>query len=298
MGDFTFYGDESYGKEDAYAVAGYIASVPQWKKFIEAWKPFAQEEGFTVLHKRLLEHNVKGSEFEWATLTKDQKYERKTRINQRACEIILGHCMAGVGQAVQKSEWQRSITNHGAKWPALLGRSFYAAGVFGCLTLAVDMMERKRRTGMIRYVFEDGADGRNEAEEMLKALKADPVTRNRFRIAGYSFESKTDPQFIPLQAADFLAYESYRQLDNQAFGPKLDSRGNIINPRGAFRRLVRADDPQFRNVDPRDMPCGHRGAWFDAAKIRSMVQEIHVALRKGDLMDTDYETQNRVRKLR
>ena len=93
MGDFTFYGDESYGKEDAYAVAGYLASVPQWDKFIEAWKPFAQEEGFTVLHKRLLEHNRKGSkentEFVWNNLTAEQKAEKRLRINQRACGIIL-----------------------------------------------------------------------------------------------------------------------------------------------------------------------------------------------------------------
>ena len=54
------------------------------------------------------------------------------------------------------------------------------------------MMEQKRKTGMIRYVFEDGAEGRTEAEAMLRELKADSRTRGKFRIAGYSFESKTD----------------------------------------------------------------------------------------------------------
>ena len=56
MGDFTFYGDESYGDgADAYAVAGYVASVEQWEKFIEQWKQFAKDEEFAILHKADLE---------------------------------------------------------------------------------------------------------------------------------------------------------------------------------------------------------------------------------------------------
>jgi hypothetical protein len=289
MGDFTFYGDESYGEADAYAVAGYLASVAQWEKFNDAWRRFAKDEGFTVLHKRLLEHNRKGSkantEFVWADLNAEEKAEKRKRINARACRIILAHALGGVGHAVQKSEWQRSISDHGAKWPSVLGRSVYAAGVFGCLNLAADLMEKKRRTGMIRYVFEDGADGRGGAEAMIEELSANRRTRDKFRIAGYSFESKTDPAFIPLQAADFLAYESYRQLDNQAFGVKLDSRGNIINPRGAFRCLVRADDPAYKGVDPYEMPCAHKGAWFDSAKIRAMVADIGRLLGTHDLAE-------------
>src|SRR5688572_9088807 len=105
MGDFVFYGDESSGPEDAYAVAGYVASVEQWESFRKQWKIFAEEEGFTVLHKRLLEHNAKGSEFEWPGMSQPEKQEKKKRINQRACQIILDHALAGIGMAVQRSEW-------------------------------------------------------------------------------------------------------------------------------------------------------------------------------------------------
>ena len=77
MGDFTFYGDESFGDVDAYSVAGYLASVERWESFIKEWKQFRQDEGFTILHKRLLEHNTPGSEFEWPNLSKSEKYEKK-----------------------------------------------------------------------------------------------------------------------------------------------------------------------------------------------------------------------------
>jgi hypothetical protein len=297
MSDFTFYGDESYGDGvDAYAVAGYVASVNQWEKFIEAWKEFRRAENFCVLHKAELEHCATGSDFEWKGLSPDEKYERKTRINKRACELIVQHAAFGVGHAVQKSEWQRSIAEHDAKWPGLLGRSFYAAGVYGCLNLAAELMENTRRTGMIRYVFEDKKrDGRGEAEDLLRALKADERTRDRFRIAGYSFESKHDPEFIPLQAADFLAYESFKQINNQilAGGLKLDRNGNLVGPRGVFRNLVQADDPRYV-TNPNDLPCPHRGSWMDATTIRSMVADIKLRLGTGDLVDIDHETKDRV----
>jgi hypothetical protein len=77
MGDFTFYGDESYGDVDAYSVAGYLASVEQWESFIAAWKELCKDEEFTVLHKADLETNVEGSEFEWLDLSAEEKYEKK-----------------------------------------------------------------------------------------------------------------------------------------------------------------------------------------------------------------------------
>jgi hypothetical protein len=47
----------------------------------------------------------------------------------------------------------------------------------------------------------------------------------RFHMTGYSFESKDDPACVPLRAVNFVAYESYRQIDNQVLnrGLKLDS---------------------------------------------------------------------------
>ena len=268
MGDFTFYGDESYGVADAYAVAGYVASVEQWEKFIGQWKAFREEEGFTVLHKRLLEHNRK--EFEWPILSKEEKAEKKRRINTRACNLILNYVGAGAGLAVQKSTW-RSVAAE-SKWAEAFGKSFYAAGVFGCLNLVSKWFEDRRKIGMIRYVFEEGAEGRDEAEKMLRRLKKDPIARDKFRIAGYSFESKEKPGFIPLQSADFLAYEGYRQIDNQVVNSvKLDKTGRPFNMRGAMRCLMRMDDPTYKNCHPDNLPTPHYVRWFDSQAIQNLI---------------------------
>jgi hypothetical protein len=79
-----------------------------------------------------------------------------------------------------------------------MGRSFYAAGVWACLNMVGAWAEEKPDVGTVRYVFEDGADGRDEVEKMLRKLKRDPHDRQKYRIHGYSFESKKDPDFVPL----------------------------------------------------------------------------------------------------
>ena len=170
--------------------------------------------------------------------------------------------------SVQKSEWQSQVAPDSG-WTEFLGKSFYAAGVYGCLNLVASAFRDARKVGMIRYVFEEGVEGRDEAERMLRRLKSDSWMRDKFLIGGYSFESKYKPEFVPLQAADFLAYESYRQIDNQILGRgiKTTRDGQIIKPRGALRCLLRADDPRYANVEPSDLPVPHFGVWLDRQRL-------------------------------
>ena len=284
MGDFTFYGDESYGKVDAYSVAGYLASVQSWESFIKEWKQFREDEEFTILHKRELEHNPVGSEFEWPDLSKSEKYEKKKRINARACDIILRHAIVGVSLVVQKSEWDALVARSSARLMELFGKSFYAAGVLWCLNMTVATFEEKRKVGMIHYVFERGA-GQGEAYKMLEEMKSDPRDRDKYRIAGFSFEDKSDPEFVPLQAADFLAYETYRQIDNQIFGQgkKLTAEGKRIGMRGAMRCLIRADDPMYGNTEPHKLPVPHYLIWLDKKGIEYFSRQLQETLKAEGL---------------
>lgn len=278
MAMFTFYGDESYAPNtNAYAVSGYIATVEQWEEWEREWRELGRGEGFTILHKRLLETNVKGSVFEWPDLTADEKREKKKRINSRACDIILRRVNAGFTAAISKTEWKEIVAE--SRWAAALGKSFYAAGVYVCLNLISMWIEQfpNRRDPIdgIRYVFEEGADGRDEAEAMIREFKRDERQCERYKIKGYSFEKKKD--VWPLQAADFLAYESYRHIDNQLMGEvKRDSRGMEIPTRQVLKRLVQHDDPRYRDLPPANRPTPHYGFFMEKehmAEILSGLEE-------------------------
>lgn len=276
MSEFVGYFDESYGTADAYSVAGYVATIEQWRGFISEWRKLAKQEKFSILHKVDLEHHVKGSRFEWPNLTDRGKALRKQQINSKACKIILNHLSAAFGASVQKSEWESQVAK-GSKWGDMMGRSFYAAGVWTCLNMVSAWAEARTEVDLIHYVFEEGADGRHEAEMMLRKLKKEPLDRQKYRIRDYSFESKRDPNFVPLQAADFLAYESYRHIDNRIVQGIKTHKGKPLEPRGALRCLLRADDPRYTNVHPLDLPLPYHGIWLDKDSITELLNGLNGA---------------------
>ena len=283
MSELVAYFDESYGRADAYSVAGYVATVEQWDSFVSEWRKLAKEEKFPVLHKVDLEHNVKDTRFEWPNLTDRGKSLKKKRINSKACKIILKHLSAAFGASVQKSEWESQVAL-GSKWGDMMGRSFYAAGVWVCLNMVRDWAD-SRQADLIQYVFEEGAAGRHEAEAMLRKLQKDPMDRQKYRIGGYAFESKKDPEFVPLQAADFLAYESYRHIDNRIVEGIKIHKGKPLEPRGVLRCLLQSDDPRYANAHPLDLPLPYYGIWLDKDSIAELLAGLNGAF--ADFPRTD-----------
>jgi hypothetical protein len=278
MAMFTFYGDESYGTEDAYSVAGYISTVEQWEELVREWREFARDEGFTVLHKKLLEHNVAGSEFEWPNLTFTEKQAKKKRINQRACGIILRRVIAGFSCSVVKSHWENFDKS---PWTEALGECFYAAGGINVMRLVAVWVDDFNRRGIpIRFVFESGADGRDELEKILrknlKTAKATPnAPDNIFEFSGYSFEDKKDPNFVPLQTADLLAYETYRQMGNRMLGEiKKDRYGNEIPVRGALSCVLQDGSQygQYHFLPYNRRPTPHYGHYFTRDYLKGMLK--------------------------
>ncbi len=280
MAMFTFYGDESHGSIDAYVVAGYIATVGQWTELTREWRELGAREGFSIMHKRLLEHNIKDTEFEWPDLTREEKQEKKKRINNAACKIILRRVTAGFCAAVTKSVWDEVVIN--SRWAEKLGKSFYAAGVYSCMNLVAGWMEDRHHTVTpvegIRYIFEDGAHGGKEARKLLQTLKDEPHSREHFKMQGFDFEDKYHPDYVPLQAADFFAYESYRQLDNRVIeGIKRDKRGKLFEPRGALKCLLQQDDPRYADIagpHPDRAPTPHFGLFLDEPKIKGLFSDL------------------------
>jgi hypothetical protein len=288
MTEFTAYFDESHGREDAYAVAGYVAPVGQWVELAREFRELGRQEGFTVLHKSDLEHNIVGSEFEWPDLDTAEKRAKKLRINSRACRIIKRRVNAGFAAAVKKSVWESVVTT--GPWGNVLGKSFYAAGVYACLHLVSMWADRFSRNDPIRYVYEEGADGRDEAEKMLRQVKRDRKRKQVYRFSGYSFESKNDPNFVPLQAADFLAYESYRQLDNRVLqGIKKDKEGRDLPVRGAMKCLLYYDDGlEGRYYNRADkLPTPIFPVWLDEKEIIKLAEALDNLAIGGDGSPSD-----------
>jgi hypothetical protein len=68
----------------------------------------------------------------------------------------------------------------------------------------------------VQYVFEAGARGRRRVQKMFESLYNEGKFRTLCRIGSWKFATK--PEAVQLQAADFLAYELYKQMDNRIVG--------------------------------------------------------------------------------
>ncbi|MBV9957894.1 MAG: hypothetical protein JO360_05700 [Acidobacteria bacterium] len=241
---FTVYIDESYGTADAYSVAGYVATESQWEELAREWREFAQQEGFTILHKRCLEHFQ--DEFKWEGLSQKEKEAKRLRINQRACKIILRRVNAGFSASVKKSDWLAMDKTEIAK---TLGTGLYAAGVMSCMKLVVAWAQDFNKQGDIDYVFESGANGATEVTRLLQEISSVEPLRQFYRLGSWGFARKKpiddnlNSAVIPLQTADLLAYETYRHVDNKLLDSnKLNKYGKAFPMRGALACLLQQDD--------------------------------------------------------
>lgn len=235
---FTVYLDESYGPVDAYSVAGYVGTVEEWIKFERDWKGMLKTEQVDYLHKRELEH-CEGQFKKWKTLSKEEQAANKLRVNKQASGIIRRRASAGFGFSVIKSEWDRVDKGMWASW---YGENFYAAGALNCMrTIVSKWAVEFNHEEPIRYIFERGAEGAHEVDRMLRIFDRYDSLRFAYRLGGWSFERKKDevikgvsyPGVIQLQAADFLAYEVYRDMEHRIIGDQSRPR------RGAFLSLIK-----------------------------------------------------------
>ena len=198
----TAYFDDSgtSPKENVAVVAGYVGYSDQWGMFAAKWKELLDQSGIKVSHRSDMEcfHG------EFASWTPD----KRTDFVKKADKIIQKRTSMPVGSAVIKSDFEEMV-------PTRLEK--HIGGHFGwCVTEAVALTNswanKINHKGPIHWVFEAGTTGQPRVNEMLSRLYANTDWRKRFRIKSWSFGDKS---LLPLQAADFVAYEAYKQIQNQ-----------------------------------------------------------------------------------
>jgi hypothetical protein len=140
-----------------------------------------------------------------------------------------------IGSAVIKEDWESVMPN----W---VKKSF--GGVYGwcaheCIVAVRHWCERpiRRYQHPINWVFECGAEGWTQVAQMLTELAANPALKKQFRIGSWTFSGK---DVIPLQAADTIAYEIFKQVENQIL-----DHGDKHNVRFSMQNLIRPQDSHY-----------------------------------------------------
>ncbi len=222
------------------AVAGHIGTVEAWKRFAGKWQQLLDQNGVKVMHRTDLE-SFEG-EF---SRQKGWTEERKRTLLTKAHELIRQHTLTGIGTSVLRADYEKYMT-------PFLKRKY--GGVYGwcaheCIISVAKWCEITHRKGPVDWVFEQGTAGAGQVLTMFRELQKD----SEFELGNVSFGRK---RLYPLQSADVIAYETYKQTENQI----LDQGKRAV--RFSLKQLLRPAEAKYFQ-------------YWDAKRIQDWISRVH-----------------------
>ena len=197
------YFDESgtHSSSKAIAVAGYLSTAEQWKLFTEEWKAALEEFQLEQFHMTDFANRAK----DYSSWTDCERNARFARL----AAIIRRHTLASISSGFLRQSFD-AIFDRDAK--RFVGGP-YGAAVGMCFLDVAERLKPLYPSARVAYVFESGAKGAGDIASAFRMNYADAETREQFKLESFRFDEKR--QCVPLQAADILAYELYRQIPKQ-----------------------------------------------------------------------------------
>ena len=198
---FDASGDES--SQLIIVVAGFISSAGDWVDFSKRWTERLQEDGISYMHMKEFAHSVGQFSSGW----KGDKGRRNALLGD-LMNIIKSNTYRKFGVVVVNETFRKTVS---AKIQEDWHLNAYSLAGRGCAKGVNEWATEERYKGPIDLVFEEGDAG---ASLLHKRLVEDgyqaPIfkpKKNRLTPQGILL-----PAFVPLQAADFLAYELFLEV--------------------------------------------------------------------------------------
>jgi hypothetical protein len=203
----TAYFDESESPT-ACAVVGVASTADRWERFDADWKRMLDKYKIGSLHMKEFAHS-KGDFESWKG---DEKQRREFIL--RAIEIISRRCMKAMGIVIGRQAFSNTLGND--QLISGFYSSEYVASSFMCLLLAQKWRDKCGFQLPVDYVFDRGNAKRKGFQQAYDILRIIPAERNK--VGSLSFAD--DASLLPLQAADFIAYEACKVYTDFGKGQK------------------------------------------------------------------------------
>jgi hypothetical protein len=187
----TCYFDDAGGADHGYTVvAGWIASVEQWEGFTEDWQELLSEYG--------LESFTMKDCAQWKGAFKCWCDEQRKSFILRACQILKTHVQYGLASVVQLAEYRKVNKTYTLREYT---KSEYALAGITAVRAAHDWAVKNHPGVPMECIFHQGTKGHGGLSDlMMEELRFMPIFRS-------ASEQEGPRPVIPLQVADFLAYE-------------------------------------------------------------------------------------------
>lgn len=228
---FGVYMDKS-GPDDAIpavTVAGVISTVERWDAFNEEWAEALHDfDELPFFHMSEYESGI-GLYEDWQA--RGVKKERLGRL----LGIIEKHVLGTVGASISLADCKAYFGDDPVQ-------TAYGLTATHCFMLLPPFRYVARRPAeRIVYTFEQGDQGYGKLEAQYDDMYATPWRREYNRLAGKLVVGRKD--FPPLQAADILAYEGWKQWAREHGGETRPTRY-------PFERLSRSVPSEWATLAP------------------------------------------------
>jgi hypothetical protein len=204
------YFDESGKLQDpkieAVAVAGFLSTPKKWSSFEKQWKPKLKKYGIKKgFHMADCENGKE--EFEGWT------EQRKSDLINELIPIIKNCALFGVGAAMTTEDYIELTRKRSKGCSPYVEDPYYGSSIYCFYTLVLEM--RKKFPNKKASIIFDETDKEMEhrAIDYYKWFKDTYEGGNK--LVDLSYMSDIDA--VPLQAADFLAYETRKQAISKVY---------------------------------------------------------------------------------
>lgn len=199
MAMMTAYFDESgtHGASEIITVAGYVASVEQWKKFVEPWAQSLKEVGVDYFHMTDVE-NMQGQFRGWDK-------EKQIDFIKKHINIINSYTKFSVASSVVVKDYEELRAEGKSEL------SPYAYCFAQCFERINSWMRGTKYQGAMSYILEKGGKGAGDVLNLNQYME-DPHLLNEYRKSPIAFLEKQTT--LQLQAADFITYEAWKDFTN------------------------------------------------------------------------------------
>jgi hypothetical protein len=185
----------------AVAVSGYLATPKQWSNFEKEWRIVLGIAG--IPHFHMTDFVARKKEYEC--------WERKKRddVFQALLAVIKRNALYGIGALVLLSDYREVVTTDFRR--AVVGEPYTFCCTM-CLYAASRFAEQIGYNDSIKYVFDHGDEHQREVLAAHTSACNDPEKSAfyRFSVGSLTFDRKD--RATPIQAADILAYEMYKEM--------------------------------------------------------------------------------------
>jgi hypothetical protein len=197
----------------AVTVAGYLATPLQWKQFDKDWKKRLDEAGLPYFHMTdfVSQQKLFKNRNDWPK-------EKRDRLITDLIQIISNNVIYGVGMAIVRADYNKVIE-------ALpIVRKFFGSPYtfcsIRCFETGVDWARAAKYDETIKYIFESGDEHQHEVLAAHTSICKDDKRREFYRFGVGSLTFEDGARVRPLQAADILAHELYKEMGRQVYPNK------------------------------------------------------------------------------